>query len=88
MTNNKLNAKLELENIVKKCVTFKGKSEGEISEQLSKMKIDLGISTLREKLNNKVTLETVNKIKDMEDSLPKILCKIYFEDKGRFKGQS
>ena len=81
-------AKKELNRILSECRRVKGKSHGELSEQMEQLKIDLGIQVLKQKMHQVKLKETACKIQVMEDNLPNILRTVYQEDKTRVQDQS
>lgn len=87
-TKKESEAMAELYRIVAECKEQKGKSSGELSEQMENLKIEIGIETLKRKFQQLKTIQTADKLHMMSENFPKILKTIYQEDKIRMKEQS
>ncbi len=78
----------DLRKIVDECKRVKGNSYGELSEIMENLKIELGVEILKQKFQQKKTVQTADKIHHMSHNFPNILKTIYHEDKMRMKEQS
>jgi len=53
---------------------------------LTKIKIDLGVQMLRQKLLSNIVIETEDKISSLKMHMPKVMEKMYYEDRERKVG--
>ena len=78
-----------LKEILLKCQNFKGRSSSPtLSAMLEKVKIDLGVHTLKERFKQENIMQTAEKIHRLKKNFPNILSTIYNEDRDRMKGET
>ena len=65
---------------------MKGKSNSEVSGAQEKLKIDLGTEILKQKIKIQKSIETAEKLGEMNEYFPTILDRLYCEDKMRMVG--
>ena len=70
------------------CRRVKGNSQGEMSEEMENLRVEIGINILKQQMHQDKLKQTAEKIQVMEDNLPNILKTVYQEDKERIMDQS